>query len=122
MYRDALNEAIAEEMRRDDTVFVMGEGIAERGGSFKVTTGLLAEFGAKRVIDTPLAEASFTGAGIGAALTGMRPVVELLFIDFTLLTLDQVINQAAKIWQKPATAATPAARVPDPSVAGWTLP
>ena len=97
MYRDALNEALAEEMRRDDTVFVMGEGIAERGGSYKVTAGLLAEFGEKRVIDTPLAEASFTGAGIGAALTGMRPIVEILFIDFSLLTLDQVINQAAKL-------------------------
>jgi pyruvate dehydrogenase E1 component beta subunit len=97
MYRDALNEALTEEMRRDDTVFVMGEGIAERGGSYKVTAGLLAEFGEKRVIDTPLAEASFTGAGIGAALTGMRPIVEILFIDFSLLTLDQVINQAAKL-------------------------
>ncbi|HCN09022.1 MAG TPA: alpha-ketoacid dehydrogenase subunit beta [Lentisphaeria bacterium] len=97
MYRDALNEALVEEMRRDDTVFVMGEGIAERGGSYKVTAGLLAEFGEKRVIDTPLAEASFTGAGIGAALTGMRPIVEILFIDFSLLTLDQVINQAAKL-------------------------
>ncbi|MHC4712047.1 MAG: alpha-ketoacid dehydrogenase subunit beta [Planctomycetota bacterium] len=96
MYREALNEALKEEMRRDGTVFVMGEGVAGRGGSYKVTVGLLDEFGAKRVIDTPIAEASFTGAGIGAAITGMRPVVELLFIDFSLLTLEQVINQAAK--------------------------
>ena len=96
MYRQALNEALAEEMRRDASVFVMGEGVAQRGGSYKVTVGLLDEFGPQRVIDTPIAEASFTGAGIGAAITGMRPVVEILFIDFILLTLDQVINQAAK--------------------------
>lgn len=96
MYREALNEALGEEMRRDPSVFIMGEGIAERGGSYKVTVGLLEEFGPLRVIDTPIAEASFTGAGVGAAITGMRPVVEILFIDFTLLTLDQVINQAAK--------------------------
>jgi len=96
MYREALNEALAEEMRRDAAVFVMGEGVARRGGSYKVTLGLLDEFGPRRVIDTPIAEASFTGAGIGAAITGMRPVVEILFIDFILLTLDQVINQAAK--------------------------
>jgi pyruvate dehydrogenase E1 component beta subunit len=75
----------------------MGEGIAERGGSYKVTQNLLAEFGKNRVIDTPLCEASFTGAGIGAALTGMRPVVELLFVDFAMLVMDQLVNQAAKV-------------------------
>jgi len=96
-YRTALNEALAEEMRRDPKVFVLGEGIGERGGSYKVTQGLRAEFGAGRVIDTPLAEASFTGVGIGAALTGMRPVVEILFIDFTMLVMDQIVNQAAKV-------------------------
>ena len=96
-YRTALNEALAEEMRRDPSVFVMGEGIAERGGSYKVTQNLLAEFGENRVIDTPLCEASFTGAGIGAALTGMRPVVELLFVDFAMLVMDQLVNQAAKV-------------------------
>lgn len=96
MYREALNEALAEEMRRDKRVFVMGEGIAERGGSYKVTAGLLNEFGALRVLDTPIAEASFTGAGIGAAITGMRPVVEILFIDFILLAMDQIVNQGAK--------------------------
>ena len=96
MYRDALNEALREEMRRDKNVFLMGEGIAERGGSYKVTEGLLAEFGAKRVLDTPIAEASFTGFGIGAAITGMRPVVEILFVDFTMLIMDQLVNQAAK--------------------------
>jgi pyruvate dehydrogenase E1 component beta subunit len=97
MFREALNEALFEEMRRDKTVIVLGEGIAERGGSYKVTTGLLKEFGPKRVIDTPISENGFTGMGIGAALTGMRPVVEILFIDFTMLILDQIVNQAAKI-------------------------
>lgn len=96
MYRDALNEALREEMRRDPTVFSVGVGIGERGGSYKVTAGLLDEFGPKRVLDAPISEASFTGLGVGAAMTGMRPVVEILFIDFSLLVLDQVINQAAK--------------------------
>jgi pyruvate dehydrogenase E1 component beta subunit len=96
MYRAALNEALRDEMRRDPRVFIMGEGIAERGGSYKVTENLLAEFGPTRVFDTPISEASFTGAGVGAAIAGMRPVVEILFVDFTLLTLDQVVNQAAK--------------------------
>lgn len=96
MYREALNEALREEMKQDPTVFIMGEGIAERGGSYKVTVGLLKEFGPKRVIDTPIAEASFTGAGVGAAITGMRPVIEILFVDFSMLTMDQVVNQAAK--------------------------
>jgi pyruvate dehydrogenase E1 component beta subunit len=96
MYREALNEALKEEMRKDERVFIMGEGIAGRGGSYKVTVDLLDEFGAERVIDTPIAEASFTGAGVGAAIAGMHPVVEILFVDFSMLTLDQVINQAAK--------------------------
>jgi len=96
MYREALNEALREEMHRDPTVFLMGEGIAERGGSYKVTAGLLQEFGYCRVIDTPIAEASFTGMGVGAAISGMRPVVEILFVDFTMLIMDQIINQAAK--------------------------
>ena len=96
MYREALNSAIAEEMRRDPLVFVMGEGIAQRGGSYKVTEGLLDEFGAARVIDTPLSEATITGAGVGAALAGTRPIVQMLFIDFTCLAMDQIINQAAK--------------------------
>ncbi len=96
MYREALNEAIFHEMRNDQTVFCMGVGVGERGGSYKVTVGLQNEFGAKRVIDTPISEASFTGAGVGAAITGMRPVVEILFVDFSLLVLDQIINQAAK--------------------------
>ncbi|MHC4108302.1 MAG: alpha-ketoacid dehydrogenase subunit beta, partial [Planctomycetota bacterium] len=95
-YRDALREALLEEMRRDERVFVMGEGIGLRGGSYKVTVGLLDEFGPKRIVDTPLAEASFIGAGVGAAITGMRPVVEILFVDFAMLGMDQLVNQAAK--------------------------
>jgi pyruvate dehydrogenase E1 component beta subunit len=96
MYRDALNEALKEEMRRDPAVFIIGEGVAKRGGSYNVTVGLLDEFGPKRVIDTPIAEASFTGAAVGAAITGMRPVVEILFVDFAMLAMDQIVNQAAK--------------------------
>ncbi len=95
-YRDALRLALTEEMTRDPLVFVMGEGIAERGGSFKVTEGLLAQFGPGRVVDTPLSEAGFTGMGAGAAIAGARPVVEILFIDFLLQAMDQVVNQAAK--------------------------
>jgi pyruvate dehydrogenase E1 component beta subunit len=96
MYREALNRALFEEMERDPLVFVMGEGIAERGGSYKVTEGLLKKFGPERTIDTPLAEATFTGAGVGAALVGARPVVEILFVDFTTIPMDMIVNQAAK--------------------------
>jgi len=96
MYRDALRQALFEEMERDPTIFIMGENIGKRGGSYKVTEGLLAEFGPGRVMDTPLSEPAFTGAGVGAALVGTRPIVELLFVDFTTLIMDQLINQAAK--------------------------
>ena len=96
MYREALNQALFEEMRRDPRVFVLGEGVAERGGSNKVTAGLLKEFGPRRVVDTPLAEATIAGAAVGAALAGTRPVSEIMFVDFTTLTMDQIINQAAK--------------------------
>ena len=95
-YREALRAALQEEMERDGSVFILGEGIGERGGSYKVTEGLMAQFGAGRVIDTPLSEAGFVGLGVGAAIAGQRPVVEMLFIDFLLLAMDQVINQAAK--------------------------
>jgi len=95
-YREALRAALGEEMERDPAVFCIGEGIGERGGSYKVTEGLLARFGAQRVMDTPLSEAGFVGVGVGAAIVGQRPVVEMLFIDFLLLAGDQVINQAAK--------------------------
>ena len=96
MYREALNLAMIEEMRRDPTVFMMGEGIAERGGSYKVSEGLLEEFGPDRVMDTPICEATFAGAGVGAAMIGTRPVVEILFVDFTTLVMDMMMNQAAK--------------------------
>jgi len=95
-YREALRDALREEMARDASVFCIGEGIGERGGSYKVTEGLFAEFGPRRVIDTPLSEAGFVGLGAGAAIAGARPVVEMLFIDFLLLAMDQVVNQAAK--------------------------
>jgi pyruvate dehydrogenase E1 component beta subunit len=96
MYREALNQALFEEMEKDPLVFTLGENIAKRGGAFQVTVGLLDKFGPTRVIDTPLAEATFTGAAVGAALTGTRPIVEILFSDFSTLTMDMMINQAAK--------------------------
>jgi len=96
MYREALRRALDEEMKRDPLVFLMGETIAERGGSYKVTEGLLKKYGPRRVIDTPIAEASFTGMAVGAALIGCRPVVEILFVDFAMLAMDQIVNQAAK--------------------------
>jgi len=95
-YREALRSALHEEMERDPSVFVIGEGIGERGGSYKVTEGLFAEFGPGRIVDTPLSEAGFVGLGVGAAIAGSRPVVEILFIDFLMLAMDQVVNQAAK--------------------------
>lgn len=96
MYRDGLREAIDEEMARNPEVFIIGEGIAERGGSYKVTEGLLAKYGAKRVRDTPIAEASMIGVGVGAAIAGARPIVEILYVDFAMLGMDMIVNQAAK--------------------------
>jgi len=93
----AVNEAIREEMRRDPTVFVIGEDVAEAGTPFKVLAGLVDEFGTARVIDTPISEPGFTGIGLGAAITGMRPIVDIMFGDFLTLIMDQVVNQAAKI-------------------------
>jgi len=95
-YRDALKEAIQEEMRRDERVFVAGLGVAKRGGSFGVTKGLLDEFGPERLIDTPISESSFTGMGIGAAIQGKRPIVEIMYIDFSTQGMDMMFNQAAK--------------------------
>jgi pyruvate/2-oxoglutarate/acetoin dehydrogenase E1 component len=97
-YRDALRLALKEEMEHDPLVFIMGEGIGERGGSYKVTDGLFKQFGSGRVIDTPISEATFVGMAYGAGMVGTRPVVEVLFIDFILLTMDQIINQAAKYY------------------------
>ncbi len=96
-YGQAVNEALAEEMRRDPTVCIFGEDVAEAGTPFKVLSGLVAEFGKERVIDTPISEAGFTGVGVGAAMTGLRPVVDIMFGDFITLTMDQMVNQAAKI-------------------------
>jgi acetoin:2,6-dichlorophenolindophenol oxidoreductase subunit beta len=96
-FAQAINEALAEEMRRDPTVFIIGEDVAEAGTPFKVLSGLVKEFGTKRVIDSPISEAGIAGIGVGAAMTGMRPVVDIMFGDFLTLTMDQLVNQAAKI-------------------------
>lgn len=96
-YREALNLALREEMRRDDRVFVIGEEVGLYEGAYKVTQGLLKEFGERRVVDTPIAESGFTGVGIGAAMVGLRPVVEMMTFNFALLALDQIVNAAAKI-------------------------
>src|SRR4051794_7036997 len=93
----AVNEAIAEELRRDPTVFVIGEDVAEAGTPFKVLAGLVDEFGTERIVDSPISEAGIAGLGLGAAITGMRPVVDIMFGDFVTLIMDQVVNQAAKI-------------------------
>src|ERR1700737_1183191 len=96
-FGQAVREALAEEMRRDPTVFIMGEDVAEAGTPFKVLSGLVEEFGTERVMDTPISEAGFTGLGVGAAMTGMRPVVDIMFGDFLGLVMDQIANQAAKV-------------------------
>jgi pyruvate/2-oxoglutarate/acetoin dehydrogenase E1 component len=96
-FAQAVREALAEEMRRDPTVCIIGEDVAEAGTPFKVLSGLVEEFGKERVIDTPISEAGFTGVGVGAAMTGMRPVVDIMFGDFLTLTMDQMVNQAAKV-------------------------
>src|SRR3989440_8541721 len=95
-YREAVRDALATAMRRDEDVFVMGEDIAEMGGSMGVTQGMLAEFGPERVRNTPISEMALVGAGIGAAMQGMRPVVEVMYEDFTTLSMEQIVNQAAK--------------------------
>ena len=94
---EAIREALAQEMRRDPRVFVIGEDVAEAGTPFKVLRGLVEEFGPERVMDTPISEPGFTGIGLGAAMTGMRPVVDIMFGDFLFLALDQIANQAAKV-------------------------
>ena len=96
-YREAVREAIREALRRDERVFLMGEDVGRYGGCFAVTKGLLAEFGPERIRDTPMAEAGFTGAGIGAALGGMRPIVEVMTCNFSLLAADQIVNNAATL-------------------------
>ena len=96
-YRDAVTEALAEEMRRDSRVFLMGEDIGEHGGAFGATRGLIDEFGSERVRDTPISESVVVGAGVGAALTEMRPVVEIMYMDFMAMAMDSIVNQAAKV-------------------------
>ena len=96
-FSQAVNEALAEELRRDPTVFVIGEDVAEAGTPFKVLSGLVEEFGPERIIDSPISEAGISGIGLGAAMTGMRPVVDIMFGDFMTLVMDQLLNQAAKI-------------------------
>src|SRR6202521_4482370 len=94
---EAVREALAEEMRRDSRVCVIGEDVAEAGTPFKVLSGLVEEFGKERVVDTPISEPGFTGIGVGAAMTGLRPVVDIMFGDFLTLIMDQIANQAAKV-------------------------
>ncbi len=96
-FREALREAMVEEMRKDSTVFLMGEEVAEYDGAYKVSQGMLAEFGEKRVIDTPISELGFTGIGVGAAMNGVRPIVEFMTWNFAILAFDQIINGAAKM-------------------------
>ena len=96
-FGDAIKEAIAEEMRRDPNVVLMGEDVAEAGTTFKVLTGLVDEFGKDRIIDTPISEAGFSGLGVGAAMAGLRPIVDIMFGDFLTIIMDQMVNQAAKI-------------------------
>ncbi|MEH0157239.1 pyruvate dehydrogenase complex E1 component subunit beta [Limibacter armeniacum] len=97
-FREAIREALSEEMRRDERVFIMGEEVAEYNGAYKVTQGMLDEFGPERVIDTPIAELGFAGIGVGAAMNGLRPVIEFMTFNFSLVAIDQIINGAAKIY------------------------
>ena len=98
-FREALREALSEEMRKDPNIFLMGEEVADYNGAYKVSQGMLDEFGAKRVIDTPIAELGFAGIGVGAAMNGLRPVIEFMTFNFSLVAIDQVINAAAKMYQ-----------------------
>src|SRR4026207_1219554 len=95
--REALNQALREELSRDDNVFLMGEEVAAYDGAYKVTKGLLAEFGPKRVIDSPITELGFAGLGVGAAMAGLRPIIEFMTFNFSILATDQIINSAAKM-------------------------
>src|SRR3989304_7421371 len=95
-FREAVRDALARALREDESVFLMGEDIAEMGGSMAVTQGMLAEFGPERVRNTPISEMAIVGAGIGAAMQGMRPIVEVMYEDFTTLAMEQIVNQAAQ--------------------------
>ncbi len=98
-FREALREAMTEEMRRDSSIFLMGEEVAEYNGAYKVSQGMLDEFGPKRVIDTPISELGFAGIGVGAAMNGLRPIIEFMTFNFSLVAIDQIINNAAKMYQ-----------------------
>jgi len=98
-YREALNQAMSEEMERDPNVFLMGEEVGHYQGAYKVSQGMLQKFGEKRVIDTPICEAGFVGVGVGAAMVGLRPIIELMTFNFSLVAIDQIINNAAKVRQ-----------------------
>ena len=93
---DALNQALREELQRDDNVFLMGEEVAEYNGAYKVSRGLLEEFGPRRIVDTPIAELGFAGIGVGASMVGLRPVIEMMTWNFALLAIDQIVNAAAR--------------------------
>src|SRR5436189_5164323 len=96
-YRDALTQALREELQRDDRVFLMGEEVAQYNGAYKVSKGLLDEFGPMRIVDTPITELGFAGVGVGAAMVGLRPIVEFMTWNFSILATDQIINTAAKM-------------------------
>lgn len=98
-FREAIAEAMSEEMRRDETIYLMGEEVAEYNGAYKASKGMLAEFGPKRIIDTPIAELGFTGIGVGSAMNGNRPIIEFMTFNFSLVAIDQIINNAAKMRQ-----------------------
>ncbi len=97
-FREALREAMTEEMKRDENVFLMGEEVAEYQGAYKVSQGMLEEFGPKRILDTPISELGFAGIGTGAAMNGLRPIIEFMTFNFSLVAIDQVINSAAKMY------------------------
>src|SRR4051812_36625247 len=96
-FREALRQAMTEEMERDENVFLMGEEVGEYNGAYKVSEGMLAKFGARRVFDTPISEAGFSGLGVGAAMCGLRPIIEYMSWSFTLVCLDQIVNNAANV-------------------------
>jgi len=96
-YREALNQAMSEEMERDDRVFLMGEEVAEYNGAYKVSQGMLDRFGPRRVVDTPISETGFAGLGIGAAMVGLRPIIEFMTYSFSLVAIDQIVNNAANM-------------------------
>jgi pyruvate dehydrogenase E1 component beta subunit len=98
-FREAIAQAMSEEMRRDDTIYLMGEEVAEYNGAYKASKGMLSEFGEKRVIDTPISEAGFSGIGVGSTMTGNRPIIEFMTFNFALVGIDQIVNNAAKIRQ-----------------------